>query len=145
MKLYGVLLSPYVTRVLLAVRYKGLDIPLAPPPGGGLKSPEYLAINPYGKMPALEADGAAIIESEVICEFLDERFPEKRILPGSDLFLGVDMWPAALAIPGFLAGIVFSLLVWTVEGRRRFEELTLPRCAACGSAGAAHHPNERTP
>ncbi|MFV3076019.1 glutathione S-transferase family protein [Niveispirillum fermenti] len=85
MKLYGALLSPYVARVLLAVRFKGLDIPLVPAPGVGLKSPEYLAINPYGKMPALETDGTAIIESEVICEFLDERFPERKILPGDDL------------------------------------------------------------
>lgn len=85
MKLYGALLSPYVARVLLAVRFKGLDIPLVPAPGVGLKSPEYLAINPYGKMPALETDGTAIIESEVICEFLDERFPDRKILPGNDL------------------------------------------------------------
>jgi len=85
MKLYGVVLSPYVTRVLLAIRYKGLDIPVVPPPGGGLKSAEYLAINPYGKMPALDAGGTTIIESEVICEFLDEHFPDKPILPGSDL------------------------------------------------------------
>jgi glutathione S-transferase len=85
MKLFGALLSPYVTRVVLAIRFKGLDIPLVPPPGAGLKSPEYLAINPYGKMPALDAGDASIIESEVICEFLDERFPEKKILPGNDV------------------------------------------------------------
>lgn len=85
MKLYGAPLSPYVARVLLAIRFKGLDIPVVPAPGGGLKSPDYLAINPYGKMPALDADGTAIIESEVICEFLDERFPQKKILPGDDL------------------------------------------------------------
>lgn len=85
MKLYGALLSPYVTRVVLAARFKGLDIPIVPPPGAGLKSPEYQAINPYGKMPALDAGDAVIIESEVICEFLDERFPDRKILPGDDV------------------------------------------------------------
>jgi hypothetical protein len=56
-----------------------------------------------------------------------------NILPGSDLFLGVDIWPAVLAIPGFLGGVVFSLVLWAVEGRRRFDELTLSRFAVMGS------------
>lgn len=81
MKLYGTPLSPYVARVLLAIRFKGLEVDVLPAPGGGLKSPEFLAINPYGKMPALVVDGDAIIESEVICEFLDERFTHRPLLP----------------------------------------------------------------
>lgn len=85
MKLYGSPLSPYVARVLLTIRHKGLDIPTVEAPGGGLKSPEYLAINPYGKMPALDADDGIVIESEVICEFLDERFPQRTILPGDPM------------------------------------------------------------
>jgi hypothetical protein len=56
-----------------------------------------------------------------------------NVLPGSDLFLGVDMWPAELAIPGFLGGVVFSMVLWAMEGRRRFAELTLPRFAVWGA------------
>jgi len=82
MKLYGNALSPYVARVLLVVRHKNLDIPLAEAPGGSLKSAAYLAINPYGKMPALEHEGVHIIESEVICEYLEEVFPSPAMLPG---------------------------------------------------------------
>ncbi|HYC05181.1 MAG TPA: glutathione S-transferase family protein [Azospirillaceae bacterium] len=85
MKLYGAALSPFAARCLLAIRWKGLDIPLVPPPGGGLKSPEYLAINPYGKVPALDADGGIVIESEVIVEFLEDRFPETPLLPADPL------------------------------------------------------------
>ncbi|MFM2043573.1 MAG: hypothetical protein RLY86_2149 [Pseudomonadota bacterium] len=81
MKLYGAALSPHVARVLMVVRAKGLDVPLAEPLGGGLKSPEFLAINPYGKMPVLEHGGRHIIESEVICEYLEEVFPQTRMLP----------------------------------------------------------------
>jgi hypothetical protein len=58
-----------------------------------------------------------------------------NILPGSDLLLGVDMWPAALAIPAFLAGIAFSGVLALAEGRRGFEELRLPRIAAWGALG----------
>ena len=81
MKLYGALASPYVARVVLAARYKKLELPVAMP-AGGLKSPEYLAMNPFGKMPTLEHGGRHVIESEVICEYLEELHPEPSILPG---------------------------------------------------------------
>lgn len=58
-----------------------------------------------------------------------------NILPGPDLLLGVDIWPAALAIPGFFAGIAFSAVLWAVEGRRSFEALRLPRIALWGALG----------
>jgi len=82
MKLYGGLASPYVARVVLFARLKGLD--LAPVmPDGGIKSPGYLALNPMGKMPVLEADGRGIPESSVICEYLEDLRPGTGGLPGS--------------------------------------------------------------
>lgn len=82
MKLYGSLASPYVARVVLFARLKGLA--LEPQmPTGGLKSPEYLARNPMGKMPVLEMDGMALPESEVICEFLEDLHPGTGGLPGN--------------------------------------------------------------
>lgn len=45
-------------------------------------TPEYLAINPNGLVPALVHDGAVIVESTVICEYLCEVFPDpQRLLP----------------------------------------------------------------
>lgn len=84
MKLYGALASPYVARVLLAARHKKLELPVEMP-DGGLKSPEYLAMNPFGKMPTLEHGARHVIESEVICEYLEELHPEPSILPGDAL------------------------------------------------------------
>ena len=81
MKLYGSLVSPYVARVVLAARAKGLDLAPEAPPGGGIKSPEYLAINPMGKMPALEDGGQCIAESAVILEYLDEAYPQTPLMP----------------------------------------------------------------
>jgi glutathione S-transferase len=85
MKLYGALASPYVARVVLVARYKKLELPLEMP-AGGIKSPAYLAKNPFGKMPTLEHGDRCIIESEVICEYLDELHPRPGILPG-DAFM----------------------------------------------------------
>jgi len=44
-------------------------------------TPEYLAINPNGLVPALKHDGAVITDSSVINEYLDEVFPEPRFVP----------------------------------------------------------------
>ena len=81
MKLYGSLASPFVARVVLFARLKGIT--LTPQmPEGGIKSPEYLARNPMGKMPVLDVDGAALPESEVICEYLEDLHPGSGGLPG---------------------------------------------------------------
>jgi glutathione S-transferase len=44
-------------------------------------SPEYLKLNPNGVVPTLIHDGAVITDSGVICEYLEEVFPNKRMLP----------------------------------------------------------------
>jgi len=43
--------------------------------------PGYLALNPNGVVPTLVHDGVAIIESTVICEYLDEVFPDPPLSP----------------------------------------------------------------
>ena len=43
--------------------------------------PEYLALNPNGVVPTLVDGDAVIIDSSVICEYLDERYPEPRLAP----------------------------------------------------------------
>jgi glutathione S-transferase len=51
-------------------------------PSGEHKRPEYLAINPVGKVPAL-IDGEVIVhDSTIINEYLEDKFPEtKALLP----------------------------------------------------------------
>lgn len=43
--------------------------------------PEYLALNPNGVVPTLVDGDAVIIDSSVICEYLDERYPEPALAP----------------------------------------------------------------
>jgi len=44
-------------------------------------SPEYLKINPKGVVPSLDHDGNIVIESTLICEYLDDVFPEPSLVP----------------------------------------------------------------
>ena len=43
--------------------------------------PDYLALNPNGVVPTLVDDGVPIIESSVICEYLDEKYPQNPLIP----------------------------------------------------------------
>ena len=43
--------------------------------------PDYLALNPGGVVPTLVDDGRVVIESTVICEYLDDIFPEPPLRP----------------------------------------------------------------
>jgi glutathione S-transferase len=45
--------------------------------------PEYLNLNPKAVVPTLVHDGNVILESTVICEYLDEVFPQPPLKPGS--------------------------------------------------------------
>jgi O-antigen/teichoic acid export membrane protein len=46
-----------------------------------------------------------------------------------------DMWPPFFAMLGFAAGGLFSVMLWISEGRRRFDQLSLPRLTGLGALG----------
>ena len=85
MKLYGALASPYVARVLMFGKLKGIDVPQEPPLGGSPAQPEYRAFTPIGKIPSLDVDGMCIPESETICEYLEDAYPEPSGMPADPL------------------------------------------------------------
>jgi len=49
--------------------------------GPTMKSPEYLAINPMGKVPAIVHDGTVVTECAAICAYLADAFPEAGLAP----------------------------------------------------------------
>ena len=51
---------------------------------GEHKSPDYLAINPKGKVPALEVDNEVLTENVAILTYLSRRYPEAGLLPTAD-------------------------------------------------------------
>jgi glutathione S-transferase len=82
MKLYNADLSPFAARCRIQIFAKKLAVEIVDPPGG-LHSPTYDAINPIGKVPCLDAGGLTLPESELICEYLEDKFPEPPLRPAS--------------------------------------------------------------
>lgn len=52
--------------------------------GTTMKAPDYLAINPMGKVPAVTWRGVAITECAAICAWLADAFPEAGLAPALD-------------------------------------------------------------
>ena len=86
MKLYSYFRSSAAYRVRIALNLKGLSsemIPIHLQKQGGLnKKPEYRAVNPQMRVPALQLDsGDVLIQSLAIIEYLDEVHPKPLLLP----------------------------------------------------------------
>ena len=85
MKLYQTYTSPFPTRVRLVLYAKGLAPEIIEPPGFHATTEskgDYFDINPIGRVPALVTDdGRALPESEVICEYLEDAYPDPPTLP----------------------------------------------------------------
>lgn len=80
MKLYDAARCPYCARVRIALAEKGL---VPETVGIDLRDrPRYIYdLTPTGRVPILD-DGFVLPESLVIMEYLDERYPDRQLLPG---------------------------------------------------------------
>ena len=86
MKLYSYFRSSAAYRVRIALNLKGLAYETTPvhlvKDGGHNKRPEFRAINPQMRVPALLTPlGETLIQSLAIIEYLDETHPEPPLLP----------------------------------------------------------------
>lgn len=52
--------------------------------GPEMKGPDYRAINPMGKVPAIVHDGKVVTECAAICAYLAEAFPEAGLAPTAE-------------------------------------------------------------
>jgi glutathione S-transferase len=55
------------------------DIKLLKLSEGDQQKPDYLAVNPMGKVPALKHNGTVITEVAAICTYLADAFPQKKL------------------------------------------------------------------
>jgi glutathione S-transferase len=82
-KLYDAVPSSNSDRVKIVLHEKGLahsrtTLNLAKKEQ---KQPEFLKLNPYGKVPVIDDDGKVLFESCIINEYLDEKYPNPPLMP----------------------------------------------------------------
>ncbi len=81
LRLCGFRVSNYHNKVRIALLEKGIAFEEDPECRPSQKA-EFLARSPMGKVPWLELDdGRRIAESDVICEYLEDAYPQKPLLP----------------------------------------------------------------
>ena len=80
LKLCGFRISNYHNKVRLALLEKGVPHEEDPACLPSQKD-DWVGRSPMGKVPILEVDGTTLTESEVICEYLEDAFPQKPLLP----------------------------------------------------------------
>lgn len=85
--IYGTPISTYVRTVRLLLEEAGADYNLQDVGilNGENNAPEYLAKNPFGKVPTLEVDGEVIYETGAITEYLDTVVASHKFSPSDPL------------------------------------------------------------
>lgn len=82
-KLYDFKSSPNCQRVKVVLAEKNLPYEIVPIDltKKEQKNPDYLKMNPYGKVPVLTDDSTVLYESLIINEYLEEKYPNPPLLP----------------------------------------------------------------
>ena len=88
-----------------------------------MRSPEYLALNPEGKVPTLVIDGQPLTEVAAILFYLARRFPEAGLLPRDDIeadarALSWMSFAASTLHPARRHGLDHARDVWGIADRR---------------------------
>jgi glutathione S-transferase len=122
MRLYHSPTSPYVRKVMVLLHETGqiADVTLILASGTPVDAGSMpLALNPLGKIPALERDdGPALYDSRVICRFLDDR-------AGHKLYPQSRLWDV-LTLEATADGILDAAVLMVYEWRVRPEDKRMP-------------------
>ena len=80
-------LSPYAQKVKISLREKGIEFEARLPAGIGTGSTpdDFMKGNPRGEVPFLRDGDAAIFDSTIILEYIEDKWPTPPMLPKSPL------------------------------------------------------------
>ena len=82
-KLYHFWESGNSREVRIVLAEKGLDYQseIVNVMKGETRTPKFLAMNPFGKVPVLVDGDLVVYESNIINEYLEEKYPNPRLMP----------------------------------------------------------------
>ena len=118
--IYGVPGSPYARMPMLACEEKGVPYRLVAMGPGEAKSPEHLARQPFGRIPAVEIDGFKLYEADAILRYIDQAFEGPSLVPADpkaqarmNQVMGIMDW---YVMPSLTAGIGWNRIVAPIFG-----------------------------
>ena len=81
-------LASHIALEQVGAQYQAMKISFAE---GAQKSPEYLAVNPKARVPALVTEQGILTETPAILTFIAQKYPEAKLAPSDDPFLLAQM------------------------------------------------------
>jgi glutathione S-transferase len=123
MKLFASTTSPFARKVLLLLHEKGAIDRVTVEYLDPWSAPKALtASNPLSKVPTLDlTDGRTIVDSAVICEYLDRNLPGPRLIPEA----GDDYWRTRVT-EALANGLLEASIAVFTEIQKRPEALRWP-------------------
>jgi glutathione S-transferase len=115
MKLYGIPMGPFVRKVAVTLRLKNLAFEGHAIMPGDQSNEDFMAISPLAKVPALSDGDLGLADSSVICEYLEDQYPDISAYPSSPALKARARWleeyadSKALAVCG--PGIFFERVI----------------------------------
>ncbi len=117
---HGIPGSPYVRMPLLACEEKHAPYRVATMQFGQNKTPEYLARQPFGRIPVIEHDGFWLYESAAVIRYIDQVFPGPSLTPSDskaqarmNQVMGIVDW---YVMPTISAGIGWNRIIAPMLG-----------------------------
>ncbi len=105
--------SPYARKVRMCIHQLGLEEQVKTVVTNPWDTPDFHAVNPLGKIPALvRDDGRVLYDSPVICEYLAFLAGDEQLFPA----LGDERWEA-LRLQALADGMADAAVRWVVDGR----------------------------
>jgi glutathione S-transferase len=140
---HGIPGSPYVRKPLLVCEEKGAPYRLAAMAfgSGAHKTPEYLALHPFGRLPAIEHGDFKLYEAQAIARYIDRAFDGPALTPADprqaarmDQVMNIVDW---YVMPSISSAIGFNRVVKPRFGMPVDEEVVaaaLPMARTCVQA-----------
>ncbi|MBW8816120.1 MAG: glutathione S-transferase family protein [Caulobacterales bacterium] len=115
--LHGVPGSPYLRKPVLTAEEKGAPYTIRAMGFGENKSPEYLALHPFGKIPFMEHDGFQLYEAQAIIRYIDAAFDGPALTPAD---------PKAMARMSQVLNIIDWYVMPSLSGGIGFNRIVAP-------------------
>lgn len=91
MIVYGASMSPFVRKVIVFAAEKGVEVEVRPVRFAD-EDPDFRAVSPFGKMPALRDGDVGLADSSAIVHYLEAKYPEPNLIPAEPELRGRTIW-----------------------------------------------------